>query len=102
MTVQEAEKNPNVITSSLLLTDFPAYTLFDSRTTHSFVSSSFVAKSSIACDKSKSIKKFIIPSGMVLNTDKIARSVQVECKERTFEANLFIIDMKDFDYFSMD
>lgn len=75
MTKQEVEKNPNIITGILLIVDFPAYKLFNSRATHSFISSSFKVKSSISCDKSKNMLEVSIPSSRVLNTNKIAKSV---------------------------
>ncbi|XP_022897718.1 uncharacterized protein LOC111411415 [Olea europaea var. sylvestris] len=47
----EAEQDPNVIAGILLLSDIPAYVLFDSGATNSFISTSFVIKSGIVCVK---------------------------------------------------
>ncbi|XP_022857558.1 uncharacterized protein LOC111378558 [Olea europaea var. sylvestris] len=97
ITQKDAKENSNVISSILLISDTPAYVLFDSRATHYFVLTSFIAKSSINCDKSKSTLEVSIPSGRTLNTDQFARSVNLKIEEKTFEANLYVIEMKDFD-----
>ncbi|CAA3033634.1 Hypothetical predicted protein, partial [Olea europaea subsp. europaea] len=47
LTQKDAEGNSNVITGILLAANTPTYILFDSGATHSFVSTSFIAKSSI-------------------------------------------------------
>ncbi|XP_022883684.1 uncharacterized protein LOC111400503 [Olea europaea var. sylvestris] len=97
MTQKDAEENSNVIAGTLLIYDTPAYVLFDARVTHFFISTSFIAKSSINCDKSKSTLEVSIPSGRTLNTNQFARSVNLKIEGKTFEANLYVIKMKDFD-----
>ncbi|XP_022850766.1 uncharacterized protein LOC111372612 [Olea europaea var. sylvestris] len=61
MTQKDAEDNSNAIAGILLISDTPAYVLFDSRAIHSFVSTSFISKSSINCGNSKSTLEVSIP-----------------------------------------
>ncbi|CAA2998901.1 uncharacterized protein LOC111395025 [Olea europaea subsp. europaea] len=97
LTQQDAEENSNVIEGTLLIANTPAYVLFDSGTTHSFASTTFMAKSSITCDKSEGTLEVSIPSGNPLNTDRIVKSVSIEVEGKPMEANLYMIEMKDFD-----
>nr|AXI69408.1 Reverse Transcriptase [Olea europaea subsp. europaea] len=97
MTQKDAEENSNVIAGTLLIANTPAYVLFDSGATHSFVSTTFMAKSSITCDKSEGTLEVSIPSGNPLSTDRIAKSVSIEVEGKPMEANLYMIEMKDFD-----
>ncbi|XP_022883457.1 uncharacterized protein LOC111400270 [Olea europaea var. sylvestris] len=97
MNQKDAEENSNVIAGILLISDTPAYVLFDSGATHSFISTSFIAKSSINCDKSKSTLEVSISSGRTLNIDQFARLVNLKIEGKTFEANLYMIEMKDLD-----
>lgn len=80
-----------------MIADFLTYMLFDSGAVHSFISSSFIAKSSIACDKFDSILEVSIPLCRVLSIDKITKLVQMKLKGRAFEARLFVIDIIIFD-----
>ncbi|XP_022870124.1 uncharacterized protein LOC111389437 [Olea europaea var. sylvestris] len=57
-----------------LIANAPAYVLFDSGATHSFVSTTLMAKSSITCDNSKGTLEVRIPSGNPLSTDRTAKS----------------------------
>ncbi|CAA3027974.1 Hypothetical predicted protein, partial [Olea europaea subsp. europaea] len=74
----DAKEKSNVIASTLLIANTPAYVLFDSGDTHSFASTTFMAKSSITCDKSEGTLEVSILSGNPLNTDRIAKSKQGE------------------------
>jgi hypothetical protein len=97
LTQKDADENSNVIAGILLISNTPAYVLFDSGATHSFISTSFITKTSITCDKSESILEVSIPSGRTLNTDKLAKSVDLGIEGKTLEADLYLIEMKDFD-----
>lgn len=97
LTQKDAEENSNVIAGILLISNTPTYVLFDSGATHSFVSKSFITKASISCDKSESTLEVSIPSGETLTTDKLAKSVNLDIEGKTLEANLYLIEMKDFD-----
>ncbi|XP_022852502.1 uncharacterized protein LOC111374101 [Olea europaea var. sylvestris] len=81
MTQKDAEENSNVIAGA----------------THSFVSTSFINKSSINCDKLKSTLEVSIPLGRTLNTYQFSRSVNLKIEGKTFESDLCLIEMKDFD-----
>ncbi|XP_022843277.1 uncharacterized protein LOC111366813 [Olea europaea var. sylvestris] len=74
---KDAEENSNVITGILLIFNTPAYVLFDSGATHSFASMSFIAKSSITCEKSENTLEFSVPSGRTLSTNQLAREMEV-------------------------
>lgn len=97
LTQKDAKENSNVIAGILLIANTPAYILFDSGATHSFVSTTFMAKPSIICDKSEGTLEVSILTGNPLSTDRIAKSISIEVEGKPLEANLFMIEMNDFD-----
>ena len=48
MVLDEAQSDPNVVTGMFSANSFPASVLFDSRATHSFISSGFLRKHGVA------------------------------------------------------
>ncbi|XP_022872136.1 uncharacterized protein LOC111391204 [Olea europaea var. sylvestris] len=93
----EAEQDPNVIASILLLSDIPAYVLFNSGATNSFISTSFVIKSGIVCVKMDNALEVSIPSGKTLSTNEMTRATKLEIDGNILMADLYLLEMKDFD-----
>ncbi|XP_022871480.1 uncharacterized protein LOC111390648 [Olea europaea var. sylvestris] len=101
-TQHEAEQDPNsntVITktSILLLSNVSAYVLFDSRATNSFISASFIARPNFACVRTDNELEVSIPSGKTLCTNQMTKSMKLEIDGKILEANLYLLEMKDFD-----
>ncbi|XP_022851499.1 uncharacterized protein LOC111373224 [Olea europaea var. sylvestris] len=93
----EAEQDPNVISGILLLSDVPAYVLFDSGATNSFISTSFVARSNLACVKTNYELELSIPSGRTLCTNLMTKAMKLEIDGKILQADLYLLEMKDFD-----
>lgn len=47
--------------------------------------------------KEKSILEVSVPSGRTLKTDKLARTINLDIKGKTLEADFYLIEMNDFD-----
>ncbi|XP_022855735.1 uncharacterized protein LOC111376953 [Olea europaea var. sylvestris] len=83
-------------TCILLLSDVPAYALFDSWATNSFISTSFVARSNFACVKTNNELEASIPSGRTLCTNQMTKSMKLGIDGKILEADLYLLEMKDF------
>ncbi|XP_022859185.1 uncharacterized protein LOC111379977 [Olea europaea var. sylvestris] len=97
LTQEEAELDYNVVAGIISISDTPALILIDSRATHSFISSIFILKSNIECVPLDSILEVSLPSGKGLNTNYIARNLNLETDEKIIRTDLVVLDMKDFD-----
>ncbi|XP_022893866.1 uncharacterized protein LOC111408328 [Olea europaea var. sylvestris] len=95
--VHEAELDPNVIAGILLISNVPVYVLFDSGATNSFISASFVARSNFACARMDNELEVSIPSGKTLCTNQMTKSIKLEIDGKILEADLYLLEMKDFD-----
>ncbi|XP_022851014.1 uncharacterized protein LOC111372831 [Olea europaea var. sylvestris] len=93
----EEEQDPNVIAGILLLSDVPAYVLFDSEATNSFISASFVVKSNFACVRMNNELEVSIPLGRTLCTSQMTKATKLEIDGKILEADLYLLEMKDFD-----
>ncbi|XP_022880814.1 uncharacterized protein LOC111398092 [Olea europaea var. sylvestris] len=100
---QEAKRDPNAIAGTLLLFDVPAYVLFDFGAIHSFISTSFIVKSNVACVKMTNELEASIPLGKALCTNQMTKSTKKEIDGKILEADSYLLEMKDFDViFGMD
>ncbi|XP_022897447.1 uncharacterized protein LOC111411117 [Olea europaea var. sylvestris] len=97
LTQEEAKEDSNVMAGILLIFELPAYVLINSEATHSFVSTTFIAKSCVAYEKIDSLLEISIPSGRIMNTNQIAKAVKLEMNGKELKADLYLLDMKDFD-----
>ncbi|XP_022899244.1 uncharacterized protein LOC111412541 [Olea europaea var. sylvestris] len=93
----KAEQDPNVIAGILLLSDVPAYILFDSGATNSFISASFVTRSNFACVKTNYELEVNIPSGRTLCTNWMTKAMKLEIDGKIILVDLYLLEMKDFD-----
>ncbi|XP_022854046.1 uncharacterized protein LOC111375453 [Olea europaea var. sylvestris] len=93
----EAEQDPKVIAGILLLSNVPTYVLFDFGATNSFICASFVARSNYACVRTDNELEVSIPSGKTLCTNQMTKSMKLEIEGKILEADLYLLEMKDFD-----
>ncbi|XP_022856959.1 uncharacterized protein LOC111378027 [Olea europaea var. sylvestris] len=84
----EVEQDLNVIAGILLLSNVPAYVLFDSGATNSFISTSFVARSNLACVKTNYELEVSIPSGRTLCTNRMTKAMKLEIEGENITSRL--------------
>ncbi|TYK04093.1 ty3-gypsy retrotransposon protein [Cucumis melo var. makuwa] len=87
----------NIERGTLPILGHYALVLFDSGSSHSFISSAFVRKIGLKVEPLGSILSFATPLGEVmLFKDKI-KVCQVEVANHVLDATLLVLDMRDFD-----
>ncbi|CAA3000407.1 Hypothetical predicted protein, partial [Olea europaea subsp. europaea] len=79
------------------VSNMPAFVLIDSGATHSFISSSFVAKSKVECEFLPYTLEISLPSGKILVANQIARDLRKEIDGRDIAVDLIPLTIKDFD-----
>lgn len=98
MTLDEAVQNADVSTGVLSISSIPFYILIDYGTTHSFISNTCLVKINTSYQKNDSALEVSMPLGKIIDTDRIRNDVQINFDGLTFEADLYVIEMKDFDF----
>ncbi|XP_043705411.1 uncharacterized protein LOC122655270 [Telopea speciosissima] len=97
VTNEEAQADPSVITGMIFVCSQPAYVLFDSGASHSFVSPLFTKKKPI---KPKQMAQNLIVSTQTdskVELNMIYGPCLVCVCDHGLEASLIVLDMKDFD-----
>ncbi|XP_043698650.1 uncharacterized protein LOC122649528 [Telopea speciosissima] len=79
------------------ISGIPAYVLFDSGSTHSFVSSTFATKLNVVPKVLNYRLCVSTPSGGMIETKLICEGCDVEIMDRKLTADLILLEMKDFD-----
>ncbi|XP_038886757.1 uncharacterized protein LOC120076880 [Benincasa hispida] len=99
----EAEKSGTVVTGTLPILRHHALVLFDSSSSHSFISSIFVRHAMLDSEPLPFALFISTPSGeIMLATEKI-KACQVKVENRALDVTLIILDMRDLDVIlSMD
>ncbi|CAB4294145.1 unnamed protein product [Prunus armeniaca] len=95
--MNEAEDAAPMVASTILVSRQLAFTLFDSRVTHSSVFSRFARKISGMPVKLESEFYVATPSGEVLNCKEMLKGYVITIAGRELGADLVIMDMYDFD-----
>jgi hypothetical protein len=80
----------------LLANSYPAIILFDSRASHSFISSKFVAKHNLPITNIKYTMLVSSPGGEI-KTKHICQAISIAIRGVDFLLNLIIIDSKGID-----
>ncbi|KAJ4717071.1 Retrotransposon protein, putative, Ty3-gypsy subclass [Melia azedarach] len=97
LTRQEAEDSPTVVTGTICISGHSALALFDSGSTHSFVSHAFARGLCIAPTLLDDELCVGTPSGSLLCANEVLRSCKIGIGERILVANLILLPMHDFD-----
>uniref|UniRef100_A0A2N9G096 Retrotransposon gag domain-containing protein n=1 Tax=Fagus sylvatica TaxID=28930 RepID=A0A2N9G096_FAGSY len=97
LTKQDAETSPSVVSGTLVITNQHAQVLFDSGSTHSFISHGFAWRLNMIPETLDFELCVDTPSGHVMCTDKVYKSCNVLVSRRELEANLVLLDMYEFD-----
>jgi hypothetical protein len=96
MTSEEAQQALNVVLGMFLASSHPATILFDSGASHSFISSSFVAKHSLPIATMKHTMLVSSPRGE-MRTKHICPVVSITIRGVDFPSNLILLDSKGID-----
>ncbi|XP_052186125.1 uncharacterized protein LOC127797321 [Diospyros lotus] len=94
---QEEDQDHNVFAGNILISRIPAYTLFDSGSTHSFISPKFASKLNAHVEHVSTPLGVTIPSGGIISMNHVVRTAKVEVKGNFLETTLYVLDMQEFD-----
>jgi hypothetical protein len=95
-TTEEAQQAQNVVLGMFLASSHPATVLFDSRASHSFISSPFVVKHHLPIAIMKWIMLVISPGGE-MRTKHICPVISITIRGVDFLVNLIVLDSKGID-----
>ncbi|KAA0051719.1 pol protein [Cucumis melo var. makuwa] len=96
-TRQEAERAGTVVTGTLPMLGHYAFVLFDSVSSHSFISSVFVQHVGLEVEPLGSVLSVSTPSGEVLLSKEKIKACRVEIANHMLDVTLLVLDMQDFD-----
>jgi hypothetical protein len=96
VTIEEAQQAQDVVLGMFLASSHPAIVLFDSEASHSFISSTFVAKHHLPITIMKYTMLVSSPRGE-MRTKHICPAVSITIRGVDFLANLIILDAKGID-----
>ncbi|TYK11616.1 ty3-gypsy retrotransposon protein [Cucumis melo var. makuwa] len=93
----EAEKVGTVVTGTLLVLGHYALVLFDSGSSHSFISSAFVLHARLEVEPLYHILSVSIPSEESMLSKEKVKACQIEITGHVIEVTLLVLNMHDFD-----
>ncbi|KAL0533871.1 hypothetical protein IC582_028142 [Cucumis melo] len=93
----EAEKAGTVVTGTLPVLGHYALVLFDSGSSHSFISSAFVSHARLEVEPLHQILSVSTPSGECMLSKEKVKACQIEIAGHVIEVTLIVLDMLDFD-----
>jgi hypothetical protein len=96
MISEEAQQALDVVLGMFLASSYPATILFDSRVSHSFISSSFVEKHSLPIATMKHTMLVSSPGGG-MRTKHICPAVSISIRGVDFPSNIILLDSKGID-----
>ncbi|XP_052182024.1 uncharacterized protein LOC127794810 [Diospyros lotus] len=94
---QEKDQDPHVLACNVLISRRSAYNLFDSGSTHSFISLNFASKLSTYVEHASIPLEIVMPSRRIVSTNPIVKIANVEIGGQLLEATLYVLNMKEFD-----
>jgi hypothetical protein len=96
LTIDEAQQAQDIVLGMFLASSHPATILFNSGASHSFISSSFVAKHSLPIATMKHTMLISSPGGE-MRTKHICPAVSITIRGVDFVSNLILLDSKGID-----
>ncbi|KAL0549604.1 hypothetical protein IC582_014090 [Cucumis melo] len=93
----EAEKAGTVVTGTLPVLGHFALVLFDSGSSHSFISSAFVSHARLEVEPLHHVLSVSTPSGECMLSKEKVKACQIEIAGHVIEVTLIVLDMLDFD-----
>jgi hypothetical protein len=96
MTSKEDQQAQDVVLGTFLVSSHPATILFNSRASHSFISSSFVVKHSLPIATMRHTM-LVSSYGGEMGTKHICPAVSITIRGVDFSSNLILLDSKGID-----
>ncbi|KAA0042118.1 pol protein [Cucumis melo var. makuwa] len=93
----EAERAGTVVTGTLPVLGYYALVLFDSGSSHSFISSAFVLHARLEVEPLHHVLSISTPSGECMLSKEKVKACQIEITGHVIEVTLLVLDMLDFD-----
>ncbi|KAL0536821.1 hypothetical protein IC582_025783 [Cucumis melo] len=93
----EAERAGTVVTGTLPVLGHYALVLFDSDSSHSFISSAFVLHARLEVEPLHHVLSVSTPSGECMLSKEKVKACQIEIAGHVIEVTLLVLDMLDFD-----
>ncbi|KAL4021646.1 hypothetical protein IC575_020452 [Cucumis melo] len=93
----EAERAGTVVTGTLPVLGHYALVLFDSGSSHSFISSTFMLHACLEVEPLHHILTVSTPSGKCMLSKEKVKACQIEIANHVIEVTLLVLDMLDFD-----
>ncbi|KAL0536697.1 hypothetical protein IC582_025657 [Cucumis melo] len=93
----EAEQAGTVVTGTLPVLRHYALVLFDSGSSHSFISSTFVLHARLEVEPLQHVLSVSTPSGECMLSKEKVKTCQIEIAGHVIEVTLLVLDMLDFD-----
>ncbi|KAA0053303.1 ty3-gypsy retrotransposon protein [Cucumis melo var. makuwa] len=93
----EAERAGTVVTGTLPVLRHYAIVLFDSGSSHSFISSAFVLHARLEVEPLHHVLSLSTPSGECMLSKENVKACQIEIAGHVIEVTLLVLDMLDFD-----
>ncbi|XP_043710382.1 uncharacterized protein LOC122659321 [Telopea speciosissima] len=97
VTNEEVQADPSVITGMIFVYSQPAYVLFDSGVSHSFVSPLFAKKMPIRPKPMAQNLIVSMPTGSKVKLNMIYDTCPIRVCDHRLKASLIVLNMKDFD-----
>ncbi|KAL8089132.1 hypothetical protein AgCh_038782 [Apium graveolens] len=97
MTVQDAVRNTDVITGTLLLNSEHANVLFDSGATKSFISQDFASKLKLNAIPLRAVLRVEIANKEIIPVNQIYPKCKLKLEEKIFEVDLIPFTLGEFD-----
>ena len=95
--VYEEAEDTTLIAGTVSISGKPAYILIDTGASHSFISSSFVESQGLVSTRRPHALGVKTPLGKYVKVNRICRNQEVQLAVRTLQADLTVLDMRDFD-----
>ncbi|KAL0537172.1 hypothetical protein IC582_026142 [Cucumis melo] len=93
----EAERADTVVTSTLPVLGYYALVLFDSGSSHSFISSAFVLHARLKVEPLYHVLSVSTPSGWSMLSKEKVKACQIEITGHVIGVTLLVLDMHNFD-----
>ncbi|XP_022154844.1 uncharacterized protein LOC111022005 [Momordica charantia] len=97
LTRKEAADAETIVTGRVLVHNVPTYALFDSRSSHTFISTAFVRQATLKIELLGILLSVSTPSGTVMIASQMVRADKLSFDNQTLKARLIQLDIRDFD-----
>ncbi|XP_073289404.1 uncharacterized protein [Primulina huaijiensis] len=97
ITQEEADDANDVVAGTIFINEMPAYVLFDSGATHSFISKRFTKKLGLTPELLVEPFRVATPTSKTIETHRVHRKCKIWINEHIFQAELIQLNMVEFD-----